>query len=363
MLFLLSSQNVVCEKVLTLPKATLDITFQIRAQHFIISFLNNANNSNTYISQWGCTVESSQWHPHRWERKAPKKRATQWNDRACALCPPGSSVWRIIVKMIMNSTVERTDLPLYEPNYERWSRKKWKWNSLLRHLAEAEKEELLHPKFYEPIWFYYPIITDIKMLLNALNTRNIRCINISGMSVWSDALIYALTCVIIKWIWTKCNSCVGRMVLWFGLMANLLCLLWVTEYPRQRLQSCDLDIFSLPLSFSYDGVKVLLRTRWEKVWMQLLEAKSQKTEQNSCFSSYVVQRAILATARWIITVLWTHSLTQGGSYNKLVVQMGCLQQMRLFKDPIRAWQKKKSQQVLLRDKNNHSWWHYLGASD
>lgn len=80
-------------------------------------------------------------------------------------------------------------------------------------LGCAEKQELLHSTFYEPIRFYYPIIADIKMLLNALNARNIRSINMSDTSMWSDALIYVLACTIIKCIRTKCNICVGVPVL------------------------------------------------------------------------------------------------------------------------------------------------------
>ncbi len=64
----------------------------------------------------------------------------------------------------------------------------------------TKKEELLHPKFYEAIRFYYPIIVDIKMLLNALNRRlrNIRCRNMSDKYLWPDALIYVLACLGIK---------------------------------------------------------------------------------------------------------------------------------------------------------------------
>ncbi len=55
-------------------------------------------------------------------------------------------------------------------------------------------------------------------------------------------------------------------------MANLLCSLRVTEYLRQTVQSCD-------GSFTCDGAKVLLNTCWQNIWMQLQEAKSQRTEQ------------------------------------------------------------------------------------
>lgn len=64
----------------------------------------------------------------------------------------------------------------------------------------TEKEELSHSKFYEAIWFYYTIITDIKTLLNALNTRlkNIKCMNMSDKSFRPDSFIYTLACPGIK---------------------------------------------------------------------------------------------------------------------------------------------------------------------
>ena len=63
------------------------------------------------------------------------------------------------------------------------------------------------------------------------------------------------------------------MVLNFELMNNILCSLWVTQYLRWRVQSCD----DGHIPFTCDGVKVHLSTHREYIWMQLQEANSQES--------------------------------------------------------------------------------------